>query len=46
MPPSSRIDAANWPVPGRRVTCLLLALVCLNAASPTTASAVDLRMAG
>jgi cytochrome c peroxidase len=30
--------AATAPVPGRRIACLLLALVCLNTASPTTAN--------
>jgi cytochrome c peroxidase len=38
MPP-----AATTPVPGRRIVCLLLALICLNAASPTTADTPTLR---
>jgi cytochrome c peroxidase len=45
MPPSSRIDAArgNRPVRGCRIACLLLALVCLNAASLTTAQSQTLQ---
>jgi cytochrome c peroxidase len=31
------------PVPGRRIACLLLALVCLNAASPATAQSPTLQ---
>jgi cytochrome c peroxidase len=38
MPP-----AATTPVPGRRIVCLLLALVCLNAALPATADTPILR---
>jgi cytochrome c peroxidase len=39
MSPSSRVrpPATTKPVPGWTVVCLLLALVCLNAASPATA---------
>jgi cytochrome c peroxidase len=45
MPPSSCIDTANGKrsVPGRRMACLLLALVCLNAASPATAQSPTLQ---
>jgi Di-haem cytochrome c peroxidase len=47
MPPVYRIDAAsgNQPVPGRRIRILwlLLAIVCLNAASPTTAQSPTLQ---
>src|SRR5262245_55156083 len=45
MAPVYRVDAAsrNQPVPGRRIAWLLLALVCLNAASPTTAQSPTLQ---
>jgi cytochrome c peroxidase len=45
MPPVYRVDVAsrNQPVPGRRIAWVLLALVCLNAASPTTAQSPTLQ---
>src|SRR5262245_13213796 len=42
--PASIPSAATVPMPGRRTACLLLALVCLNAASPAAAQSPTLRV--